>query len=133
MKSPFSFYGGKAKLQHKIQPLIPSYHIYAEPFAGAASTLFNLENFRDKVEILNDLNKQLVSFYRTVRDPKLFPLLLAIVEGTLHSERITGRHWKYTFNQNGIMAGYLEPGPYGLRLPRVMLPVPKKEVDGVFR
>lgn len=86
MKQPFNYYGGKSKLQHKIQPLIPPYHVYAEPFAGAAATLFNLENFHDKVELLNDRNKQLISFYRTVRDPKLFPRLLAMVEGTLHSE-----------------------------------------------
>lgn len=86
MKPPFPYYGGKSKMQHKIQPLIPHYKIYAEPFAGAAATLFNLENYHDKVEILNDKNKQLISFYRTVKNPKLFPRLLSMVEGTLHSE-----------------------------------------------
>lgn len=86
MSPPFSYYGGKSKLQHEIQPLIPFYNVYGEPFAGAASTLFSLENYHDKTELLNDLNTQLISFYRTARDPKLSSRLLAMVEGTLHSE-----------------------------------------------
>jgi DNA adenine methylase len=86
MNPPFSFYGGKSRLQHKIQPKIPDYKVYAEPFAGAAATLFFLENYHNKVETLNDRNERLVSFYRTVKDKKLFPRILKMVDGTLHSE-----------------------------------------------
>lgn len=101
MKTPFPYYGGKAKLQHEIQPLIPFYKIYAEPFAGAAATLFNLEKYHDKVEILNDLNEQLISFYRTVKNPKLFPRLLTMVEGTLHSEADYRRALEIYLNPHG--------------------------------
>jgi DNA adenine methylase len=100
MKPPFPYYGGKSKLQHKIQPLIPQYHIYAEPFSGAAATLFNLEK-HNKVEILNDKNKQLISFYRTVKNKKLFPRLLEMVEGTLHSEADYRRALEIYLNPHG--------------------------------
>jgi DNA adenine methylase len=101
IKPPFPYYGGKSKLQHEIQVLIPAYHVYAEPFAGAASTLFNLENFHNKVEILNDMNKELINFYKTVRDKNLFPQLLAMVEGTLHSEADYRRSLEVYLNPHG--------------------------------
>lgn len=86
MKAPFTYYGGKGRFQHIIQPLIPKYKIYCEPFAGAASTLFHLENYVNTNENLNDLNGELINFYKVVKTPELFYQVLILVQGTLHSQ-----------------------------------------------
>ena len=99
-KPPFSYYGGKGsqKMQNIIQELKPRYKIYGEPFAGAASTLFHLENFNHTVEFLNDKNNLLGNFYRVVKDPKLFSALMAMIEGTLHNENDFRRAAKIYLN-----------------------------------
>ncbi len=61
-------------LQH-ILPLIPKHACYVEPFAGGIAVLLAKE--RSKIEVLNDLNGDLVTFYRCVRfhqDPLLTEL-----------------------------------------------------------
>lgn len=87
MKPPFPYYGGKSKFQHRIQPLIPVYKVYAEPFAGAAATFFNLPRPSGTTEILNDKNAELISFYRIFKNPASRKKLNDLVMGTLHSEK----------------------------------------------
>lgn len=60
-----SYLGGKSLLAPKILPYIPEHHCYAEVFAGAAWMLFKKEP--SKVEIINDINKDLVTLYRCVQ------------------------------------------------------------------
>lgn len=67
MRSPLNYLGGKSKLVSKIVPLIPSDHIcYVEAFAGGAWVLFGKE--RSKHEVINDLDKELVTFWRVVQN-----------------------------------------------------------------
>jgi len=54
----------------KLLQFIPRHHTYVEPFGGGASLLFAKEP--SPVEVYNDLDEALVSFFRVLRDPKKF-------------------------------------------------------------
>lgn len=62
MRSPLSYVGGKNRFVSIILPLIPEHTTYVEPFAGGAQLLFHKPV--SKVEVLNDLDGELVNFYR---------------------------------------------------------------------
>jgi len=62
MKGPLSYVGGKNRFISKILPLIPAHITYVEPFAGGAQIFF--QKTPAKVEVLNDLDGELVNFYR---------------------------------------------------------------------
>ena len=64
MKTPISYYGGRQSMLKDILPLVPEHDIYTEVFAGGAALLFAKEPVR--VNVINDLNGELVNFYRTV-------------------------------------------------------------------
>ncbi|MEO8205995.1 MAG: DNA adenine methylase [Chthoniobacterales bacterium] len=65
IKPAVSWPGGKSKLLKYILPLIPKHTCYVEPFAGGLAVL--LAKPRSQIEVLNDLNGDLVTFYRCVR------------------------------------------------------------------
>ncbi len=64
-KSPLAYIGGKSRLTKTIIPLIPEHRTYCEVFAGAAWVFFSKDE--SKVEVINDLDSDLVSFYRCVQ------------------------------------------------------------------
>jgi DNA adenine methylase len=66
MKSFLSYMGGKSLLAGKIIPRIPDHTCYCEVFAGAGWLLFKKEE--SMVEILNDINVDLVTLYRVVKN-----------------------------------------------------------------
>ncbi|MDR2572780.1 MAG: DNA adenine methylase [Desulfovibrio sp.] len=57
--------GGKSKLAKTIVERLPEHTCYAEPFAGAAWVLFRKPE--SKVEVINDINKDLVTLYRVIQ------------------------------------------------------------------
>lgn len=61
----FGYPGGKAKVANKIASKIPPHTKYVEPFAGAAHVFFK----KPKAEknVLNDMNKELIGFFRDVK------------------------------------------------------------------
>lgn len=64
--SPIAWLGGKSKLADRIIARLPSDHqTYCEPFSGGAWVLFRKPESR--TEILNDLNRDLVTLYRCVK------------------------------------------------------------------
>jgi DNA adenine methylase len=62
MKGPLSYVGGKGRFGSVILPLIPKHTTYVEPFAGGAQIFF--QKTPSKVEVLNDLDGELINFYR---------------------------------------------------------------------
>ncbi len=63
---PFGWYGGKFSHLDWLLPLLPQCHHYCEPFAGSAAVLLNREP--SPVETYNDLDGEVVNFFRACRD-----------------------------------------------------------------
>lgn len=64
-RSPLAWLGGKSKLADTIIQRFPAHEAYCEVFAGAAWVLFKKPE--SKVEIINDINRDLVNLYRCVK------------------------------------------------------------------
>lgn len=62
MRGPISYIGGKNRLAKLIIAKLPEHTTYVEPFAGGAQVFFHKP--RSKIEVLNDLDGELVNFYR---------------------------------------------------------------------
>lgn len=58
--------GGKSQLSKIIVPKIPEHICYVEAFAGAAWVYWKKPE--SKVEVLNDINKELITLYRVVQN-----------------------------------------------------------------
>jgi DNA adenine methylase len=65
-KPPFAYYGGKQLLAQRLIALMPEHRHYVEPFAGSLSVL--LAKPRAQMETVNDLDGDLVAFWRVLRD-----------------------------------------------------------------
>ena len=65
MNSPIPYFGGKSRAAAAIIERIPSHKTYAEVFGGAAWVLFKKPP--SKLEILNDLDRHLMNFYRITK------------------------------------------------------------------
>ncbi|KJS29547.1 MAG: hypothetical protein VR64_20560 [Desulfatitalea sp. BRH_c12] len=66
MDSPLAYIGGKSKLSKTIISMIPKHRAYCEVFAGAAWVFFRKEP--SKYEVINDLDGDLVCFYRVIQN-----------------------------------------------------------------
>jgi DNA adenine methylase len=71
------YHGGKFRLASWIMQYFPGHRCYVEPFGGAASVL--LKKPRSFVEVYNDLDGEIVNFFRVVRDPDLCRRLIELL------------------------------------------------------
>ena len=62
MAGPLSYIGGKNRLAKRVIEIFPEHLTYVEAFAGGAQILFR--KAPSKVEVLNDLDGEIVNFYR---------------------------------------------------------------------
>jgi DNA adenine methylase len=62
MAGPLSYIGGKNRLAKRVIEIFPEHTTYVEAFAGGAQVFFRKEP--SKVEVLNDLDGDIVNFYR---------------------------------------------------------------------
>lgn len=66
LRPAVKWHGGKTYLARRIIALFPEHSTYIEPFAGGLSVLLNKPESAD--EVANDLNSDLIQFYRDLRD-----------------------------------------------------------------
>lgn len=66
MRAPFAYYGGKAGMARAIIDLMPEHRVYMEPFFGSGAVLFAKPPAR--VEIVNDINRNVVTFFKVLRE-----------------------------------------------------------------
>ena len=66
VNSPFKWVGGKSRLRKQIISLLPKHTCYVELFAGAAWVLFGKP--LSDVEVLNDIDQELITFFRVVKE-----------------------------------------------------------------
>ena len=64
----FGWYGGKFNHLDWLLPLLPDCHHYCEPFGGSAAVLLN--RAPSLVETYNDLDGEVVTFFRVLRNQK---------------------------------------------------------------
>ena len=64
-KIAFGWYGGKFSHLSWLLPLLPEAHHYCEPFGGSAAVLLN--RAPSPVETYNDLDGEVITFFRTLR------------------------------------------------------------------
>jgi DNA adenine methylase len=67
-KIVFGWYGGKYSHLNWLLPLLPRSYHYCEPFGGSAAVLLNREP--SDVETYNDIDGEVVNFFRVLRDQK---------------------------------------------------------------
>ena len=89
---PMPYSGGKQSIAERIADTFPPHHHYVEPYAGALSVL--LAKKPAPIETVNDLNGDIVNFWRVLRDqPERLERLLAL---TPHSRA------EYLATRNGF-------------------------------
>ena len=86
MKTPITYYGGKQQLVPTILPMIPSHRLYVEPYFGGGAVFFAKRP--SYLEVINDINENLMTFYYVVKHQLLFDHLYERVQETLHSEAL---------------------------------------------
>lgn len=64
----FGWYGGKFNHLNWLLPLLPGCHHYCEPFGGSAAVLLN--RIPSPVETYNDIDGEVVNFFKVLRDKK---------------------------------------------------------------
>ena len=95
LKSPVSRIGGKYYLTTWLSQHIPGHTLFCEPFCGASHLLFSTSP--SKVEILNDIDNYLVTFFEVIKNDTKRPELIKILNNMLYSRRLwqtTRMNWK---------------------------------------
>lgn len=89
MNLPLKWHGGKYYLAAKIVSLMPPHLHYVEPFFGGGAVLLArapgaadlwLHPHKGVSEVVNDLNGNLINFWRTLQDPEKFERFRRCVE-----------------------------------------------------
>ncbi len=66
VKPPVAYYGAKTSLAPRIVSMLPEHKRYVEPFAGSLAVL--LAKSQGRYEVVNDLDSNLMTFWRVLRD-----------------------------------------------------------------
>ncbi|SOH02808.1 DNA adenine methylase [Candidatus Kuenenia stuttgartiensis] len=77
-KSPVNRIGGKYQLTGWLSKYMPGHVCYVEPFAGAGHLLFSKRP--SPVEVLNDIDGNLISFFRVIKDTEKRQKLIETLE-----------------------------------------------------
>lgn len=74
------YHGGKFRIAPWVQQFFPAHSCYVEAFGGAAGVL--LRKPRSYAEVYNDLDGEVVTFFRVLRDPSRRAELIEALERT---------------------------------------------------
>ena len=66
VKTAFAYFGGKSRMAPRIAALVGRPDVYIEPFFGSGAVL--MAKAPSRVEIVNDVDQDLVRFWRVLRD-----------------------------------------------------------------
>lgn len=83
LRSPIRLFGGKGRLVSRLLKYVPEHTYYLEAYGGGASLLFAKKP--SKFEVYNDIDDDLVTFFRVIRDPEKFDKFLFKVSLTPYS------------------------------------------------
>lgn len=86
LNSPIKWVGGKRNLRKLLASIMPEHFQYVEVFGGAGWVL--LEKEPAKLEIFNDINGDLINFYKVVQDKDKCQLLIDSLNLTLKSRQL---------------------------------------------
>jgi len=87
LNPPLKWHGGKTYLADRLIALFPPHIHYVEPFFGGGAVLL-AKNPVGASEVVNDLNGDLINFWRVLADPVLFPMFLRTAQATPCSEEL---------------------------------------------
>ena len=82
VKSCLPYFGGKNYLAKKIISFFPSHNSYVEVFGGGGSVLIQKDPYVSKLEVYNDINSDVVNFFRLLRDKEKLKELIYKIENT---------------------------------------------------
>jgi DNA adenine methylase len=85
LTQPLKWHGGKHYLAPKIIDLMPSHIHYVEPFFGGGSVLLTKPP-EGVSEVVNDVHRELTTFWRVLQDTKSFAKFVRIVEAIPFSQ-----------------------------------------------
>lgn len=86
MKMLLHYPGGKKRIASWIVSQMPPHHSYLEPFAGGLAVL--LEKSPSRIETVNDLDGDVVNFYRVIQNPETREQLQAWLSYTPYSRQV---------------------------------------------
>lgn len=95
LRPPISWFGGKQWLGRIIYRYTPPHTRFVDLFTGSAAILFAKPP--SPIEVINDLDSGIVTFYRVLRDPmKLHELqrLLTLTPDSREEFRYCSKHWE---------------------------------------
>lgn len=94
MKPALRYHGGKFRLAQWVMQFFPPHNIYTEAFGGAAGVL--LQKSRSYAEVYNDLDDDVVNFFRVLRDPDQRTRLVEAVALTPYARAEFDLSWEPT-------------------------------------
>lgn len=77
--NPLKWHGGKSYLANRIIELMPKHTHYVEPFFGGGAVLF-AKPCEGVSEVVNDLNRSLIGFWKVLQDERMFAKMVRILE-----------------------------------------------------
>src|SRR3972149_4572078 len=86
VKSPVVYVGGKHFLKHWIIEKIPAHKVWVEVFCG--SCVISLTKKPSKITIVNDIDSNLISFWKVLQDKEKREQLITLLNGMLYSREL---------------------------------------------
>ena len=87
-----NYLGSKVRLAKWVQSFFPHHLLYVESFGGGAGVLLNKP--RSKVEVYNDLDGEVVNFFRVLQDPGTLAVLFRRLRLTPYARAELDKAWQ---------------------------------------